>query len=130
MICTIKLNEWSCDCGQFQAFRLSCLHAIATCAFYNLNYDDFVDPIYKLENIFKVYQHHFHSPESKDTWSQYLDPHFMSNPSKRQQTSGRSAITRTHNEMDEPIPNKPKKCSLCRSEGYNRTNCPYKQVHD
>ena len=130
MACTVKLNEWSCDCGQFQALRLPCLHAIAACVFCNLNYDDFVDPVYKLENIFKVYQHHFHSLGSEDTWPQYLDSYFMSDPSKRRLTSGKPTTTRIHNEMDEPIPNRPKKCSLCRSEGHNRTNCPYKQVHD
>ena len=82
MACIIKLNEWSCDCGQYQALRLSCSHVIIACAFCNLNYDDFVDPVYKLENIFKVYQHHFYSPGSGDTWPQYLGPHFVSDPSK------------------------------------------------
>jgi len=66
MACVVKLNEWSCDCGQFQVFRLTCSHAIAARAFCNLNHDDFVDPVYKLENIFKVYQHHFHSLGSED----------------------------------------------------------------
>jgi len=65
---------------------IPCSHAIAACAFSNLNYDDFVVPVYKLENIFKVYQHHFHSLESEDTWPQYLGPYFMSDPSKRRQT--------------------------------------------
>ena len=32
--------------------------------------------------------------------------------------------------MDQSILNRPKKCSLYRSERHNRTNCPYKQVHD
>jgi len=54
----------------------------------------------------------------------------MSDPSKRQQTSDRLTTTRIHNEMDESIPNRHEKCSLCRSEGHNRTNYPYKQVHD
>ena len=82
MACTVKLNEWLCGCGQFQALQLPCSHEIVACAFSNLNYDDFVDPVYKLENIFKVYQHHFYSPGSEDTWPQYLGPHFVSDPSK------------------------------------------------
>ena len=57
MICTIKLNEWWCGCGEFQTLRIPCSHAIATCTSCKLNYDDFVDPVYKLENIYKVYQH-------------------------------------------------------------------------
>ena len=67
MTCTVKLNEWLGDYGQLQALRLPCSHAIATCVFYTLNYDDFVDLVYKLENIFKVYQHHFHSLGIEDT---------------------------------------------------------------
>jgi len=57
----------------------------------------------KLKNIFKIYQHHFHSLGSEDTWLQYLSPHFMSDPSKRQQTTGMLATTRIHDEMDEPF---------------------------
>ena len=47
--------EWWYDCGEFQALWTPCLHAIASCASCNLNYNDFIDSIYKLENIFKVY---------------------------------------------------------------------------
>ena len=52
----------------------------------------------------------------------------MFDPSKRRQASGRPPTTHIHNEMDEPITNRSKKCSLCRSERHNRNNCPYKQV--
>ena len=64
--CTVKLNQWSCDYGQFQALQILCSHVIETCVFCNLNYDDFIDPAYKLKNIFKVYQHHFRSLGSED----------------------------------------------------------------
>ena len=83
-----------------------------------------------MKSIFKVYQHHFHSLGSEDTWPQYLGPHFMYDPSKRRQTSGRPATIQIHNEMDELILNRSKKCSLCKTEGHDRTNYPYKQVHD
>jgi len=55
MTCIVILNEWLCDCGQFQALWIHCSHAIIACVSCNLNYDDFVNPVYKLENIFKVY---------------------------------------------------------------------------
>jgi len=66
MTCIIKLNEWSCDCGQFQSLQIPCSTVIAACVFCNLNYDNFVNPVYKLENIFKVYQHYFHYLGSED----------------------------------------------------------------
>ena len=40
----------------------------------------------------------------------------MSNPSKRREKVRRLTTSRIHNEMDEPISNKPKKCSFCRTE--------------
>ena len=61
---------------------IPCSYAIAACAFCNLNYDDFVHLVHKLENIFKVDQHHFRSLGSEDTWPQYLGSHFMSDLSK------------------------------------------------
>ena len=54
----------------------------------------------------------------------------MSDPLKQQQTLDKLTTTQIHNEIDEPIPYRLKKCSLYRSEGHNQTNCPYKQVHD
>jgi len=27
----VKLNEWWCDCRQFQALKLPCLHVIVVC---------------------------------------------------------------------------------------------------
>ncbi|KAL5161713.1 hypothetical protein HKD37_07G018958 [Glycine soja] len=89
----LQICDLSCDCGQFQALRLPCSYTIAACAFCNLNYDDFIDPVYKLEYIFKVYQHQFHSLGSEDTLPQYLGPHFMSDPSKRRQILGRPTTT-------------------------------------
>ena len=68
-----------------------------------LNYDDFIDHVYKLENIFKVYQNHFHSLESEDKWPQYLSPCFTSHPSKHRETYERLATIRIDNEMDKPI---------------------------
>jgi len=66
MACTITLNEWWCDCREFRALQIPYSHVIVTCASCNLNCDDFVDPVYKLENIYKVYKHQFHFLGSRD----------------------------------------------------------------
>ena len=47
----------------------------------------------------------------------------------RRSKAGIPTTNRIHNEMDDPIPNRPKKCSYCRNEGHNRTNCHYKQLY-
>ena len=54
----------------------------------------------------------------------------MTNPSKWRDTVGISITHHIHNEMDEPIPNRIKKYSLCKSERHNYSNYPYKQVDD
>ena len=114
MTCMVKLNKW--------LFPYS--HAIAVSC--NLNYDHFVDLVYKLKNIFKVYEHHFHSLGSEDKWPEYLGSYFMSNPLKWWETSRKSTI---HNEMDKLILNRLRKYSFFRS-GDNHSNYPYKQIDD
>ena len=80
MTYTIKLNEWWCDYGEFQALRLSCSHVIAACSSCYLRIDMFVDPVYKLENVYKAYELQFGSPGNKDYWSQYTSPKFVPDP--------------------------------------------------
>jgi len=41
---TVKLNEWWCDCGEFQAIRLSCPHVIVVCLFFSFIANDICDP--------------------------------------------------------------------------------------
>ena len=52
----VNLNELWCDCGKFQSQKFPCFHAVAGCASIHLDCMQYVDKVYKLENIFKVYQ--------------------------------------------------------------------------
>ncbi|KAF1879275.1 hypothetical protein Lal_00047949 [Lupinus albus] len=52
---TVKLTESWCDCGEFQSLRLPCSYAIATCSTLNLDCGQYISPIYRLDNILKVY---------------------------------------------------------------------------
>ena len=45
---TIRLNDWWCDCWDFQALQLPCAHVIAVCSACHLQLKTFVDPIYSL----------------------------------------------------------------------------------
>jgi len=44
----------------------------------------------------------------------------------RRSKVGRLTTNRIHNEIDDPIPNWPKKCSYCKNEGHNKKNCRYR----
>ena len=125
---TIKLNEWWCDYGAFQALRLPCPHVIVVCSMCHLQLLTYVDPVYTLHNIFKAYELQFHPVRNEDYWSAYTGPNFIPDPHMRRTKFGRPTTSRIHNEMDEVCQNiRKKKCSYCCNKGHNRANCPYKQ---
>jgi len=57
---TIKLNDWWCDCGNFQALRLPCHHVIVVCSFSHIDLTTYIHPFYSLYNINKAYELLFH----------------------------------------------------------------------
>ncbi|XP_019451933.1 PREDICTED: uncharacterized protein LOC109354035 [Lupinus angustifolius] len=123
---TVKLAENWCDCGEFQSLRLPCSHAIATCSTLNLDCGQFISPIYRLDNILKVYGIHFQPIGNEEYWPPYSGPSFIPNPVMRRKRTGRPKTKRIHNEMDEVQSQRIKKCGWCRTEGHNRKNCPFR----
>jgi len=116
---TIRLNDWWCNCGEFQALLLPCAHVIDVCSACHLQLTTFVYLIYSLQYILKAYEVEFHSVRNEDYWSTYMGLNFIPIPYMRRKESGRPTTNRIHNEMDEPLSNKPKKISYCRNEGHN-----------
>nr|XP_007149505.1 hypothetical protein PHAVU_005G075900g [Phaseolus vulgaris]ESW21499.1 hypothetical protein PHAVU_005G075900g [Phaseolus vulgaris] len=114
------LNDWWCDSGHFQALRLPCRHVTAVCSSCHLQMMTFIDPVYNLHTIRKAYQIEFHPVRNEDYWSTYTGPNFIPEPHMQRKNLGRPITTRLHNEMDQSIQNKTKKCSYCRNEGHNR----------
>jgi len=88
---------------------------------------NFIDPIYSFEYINKDYQVQFHPLGNEDYWSTYTSPNFIPCPQTRRKASRRPTTTRIHKEMDKLIPDKPKKCSYCRTEGHHKDQFPFRQ---
>ncbi|CAL0310918.1 unnamed protein product [Lupinus luteus] len=122
----VKLAKNWCDCGEFQSLRLPCSHAIATCSTLNLDCGQFISPIYRLDNILKVYGIHFQPIGNIEYWPPYSGPSFIPNPVMRRKRTGRPKTKRIHNEMDEVQSQLIKKCGWCRTKGHNRKNCPFR----
>lgn len=122
----VRLNEWWCDCGHFQATRLPCHHVVAVCANSQIPLTQVIDPVYSLTNIFKAYEVQFHPIQNDDYWSAYTGPNFIPDPKMRRKASGRPSTNRIRNEMDQSTPDQPRKCSYCRNEGHHRGNCPFR----
>ena len=87
----------------------------------------FIDPVYNLHTIRKAYQVEFCLVRNEDYWSTYTEPNFILEPHMRRKNSGRPITTHLHNEMDQSIQNKTKKCSYFHNEGHNRGNCLFRQ---
>ncbi|KAF1874930.1 hypothetical protein Lal_00007546 [Lupinus albus] len=121
-----RLNQYWCECGEFQSLRLPCSHVIATCSSMNLDYRQFISPIYRLDNLLKAYGRGFEPIGNEEYWPHYSGPMFIPNPLMRRNRTGRPKTLRIHNEMDDCATEKNKKCGLCRTEGHNRKTCPFK----
>jgi len=124
---TVRLNYWWCDCGHFQALRLPCRHIIIFCSSCHLQMMTFIDLVYNLHTIRKTYQVEFHQVRNEDYWSTYTRPNFIPDPHMQRKNSRQPITIHLHNEIDQSIQNKPKKCYYCRNEGHNRGNCPFRQ---
>ncbi|KAF1897740.1 hypothetical protein Lal_00032498 [Lupinus albus] len=123
---TLRLNQYWCECGEFQSLRLPCSHVIATCSSMNLDYRQFISPIYRLDNLLKAYGREFEPIGNEEYRPHYSGPMFIPNPLMRRNRTGRPKTSRIHNEMDDCATEKNKKCGLCRTEGHNRKTCPFK----
>jgi len=108
---TVILNDWWCDCGHFQASRLPCHHVIAVFFFAHMprtNYEDYWSTYTGQHIQVQISIPPFYY---EDYWSTYTGPNFNPDPQTRRKASRRPTTTRIHNEMDQPITDKPKKCS-------------------
>lgn len=105
---SVRLDERTCECGRFQAFKYPCDHVIAACARQSINYYDFVDPVYKLETVRDAYKaewwalgNDLNIPPAGDGPRLIPDPTMV-------RVRGRPRSTRIRNEMDlrEPQPSR------------------------
>ncbi|XP_029153303.1 uncharacterized protein [Arachis hypogaea] len=67
----VYLEHGRCDCGYFQALHYPCAHALATCAHARLDWQPYVAPVYRVENVFRVYQMEFSPMPDEELWPPY-----------------------------------------------------------
>ncbi|RYR04470.1 hypothetical protein Ahy_B06g084199 [Arachis hypogaea] len=67
----VDLVRRTCDCEHFQVERLSCHHVIACCANQRLNWQLYVNDVYKMTEVHKVYKIEFVPLGDPDTWPAY-----------------------------------------------------------
>ena len=120
----VDLRQRYCDCGDFQTDRYPCRHVIACCCSQNVDWRSYVDDVYKISEICKVYKKEFGVVGNESTWRQYRGPRLCPNSALKRTIKGRPKSTRFLNEMDMREMRGPRRCSLCRGEGHSRSRCP------
>ncbi|XP_028772068.1 uncharacterized protein LOC114729244 [Neltuma alba] len=121
--CKVNLIDRKCDCGEFQAEKFPCMHAVAACSQVGINHLQYVDPVFRLETMQMAYSNNFHPIGDETYWPQIDCPTLIPDPSMIRD-KGRPRSSRIRNEMDWTTPNPPNKCGLCRQIGHNRSTCP------
>ncbi|XP_025662174.1 uncharacterized protein [Arachis hypogaea] len=119
----VDLRGLRCDCGEFQVDRIPCRHVFACCANQRLDWQLYVNDVYKMDQVRRVYRARFMPLGNPITWPAYNGPRFIPNPYLRRVTKGRPRMTRFLNEMDTRMLHRPRRCTLCGAEGHSRSRC-------
>ncbi|KAL4316811.1 hypothetical protein AHAS_Ahas15G0322400 [Arachis hypogaea] len=89
-----------------------------------LEWQQYVDLVYRMESVFRVYEMEFQPMPDEEMWPPYEGQRVCPNPLLRRTLEGRPVSTRIRNEMDEVEPGLGKRCGLCRQPGHTRRHCP------
>ncbi|QHN83854.1 uncharacterized protein DS421_20g708370 [Arachis hypogaea] len=65
----VRLTERTCNCGLFQSLHYPCRHALAACAAASIEWGHFVDLVYTMASVFKVYEKEFPPIPDEKMWS-------------------------------------------------------------
>ncbi|RYR62108.1 hypothetical protein Ahy_A04g019466 [Arachis hypogaea] len=84
----------------------------------------YVNDVYKMIEVRKVYKFEFVPLGDPETWPSYPGPTLVANPDLRQTSKGDPKLTRYLNEMDSCKMRGPRICHLCGRQGHNQSRCP------
>ncbi|RYR38340.1 hypothetical protein Ahy_A09g043374 [Arachis hypogaea] len=89
----------------------------------SIEWGHFVDTVYTMASVFKVYEREFSSIPDKKMWPPWYGARLKPNSAMRRKASGRPLSIRIRNDMD-AIEHAKKRCRFCRREGHTRRECP------
>ncbi|PNX97090.1 protein FAR1-related sequence 8-like [Trifolium pratense] len=119
----VDLGEKWCDCGRFQSLHMPCSHVIAACFDAHLQYQAYIDDVFKVASVCRVYEHTFEVVQAEMYWPKYEGRKLYPDPSMKRVKKGHPKKSRIRTEMDE-FGKKERLCGLCQMPNHNRSNCP------
>ncbi|XP_050897911.1 uncharacterized protein LOC127104800 [Lathyrus oleraceus] len=64
----VDLQNLTCECGRFQTFHVPCSHVIAACSSLRQDYSVHIADVFKVVNVFKVYEESFIGIPTETSW--------------------------------------------------------------
>ncbi|XP_050918592.1 uncharacterized protein LOC127136029 [Lathyrus oleraceus] len=64
----VDLQNLTCECGRFQTFHVPCSHVIAACSSIRQDYSVHIADVFKVVNVFKVYEESFLGIPTETSW--------------------------------------------------------------
>ena len=71
---TVRMDQRTCDCGKPQKLHMPCAHVIAACKHINIDYLQYVSPVYTLDYVSSVYKVSLAGMRHYDYWPPYEEP--------------------------------------------------------
>ncbi|XP_050885972.1 uncharacterized protein LOC127091390 [Lathyrus oleraceus] len=119
----VDLQNLTCECGRFQTFHVPFSYVIAACSSIRQDYSVHIADVFKVVNVFKVYEESFLGIPTETSWPQYEGDTLCHNDRMRRNKKGRPNSCRIRTEMDNAEKEK-RRCGICREIGHMRRKCP------
>ena len=85
---TVRLDQRTCDCREPQKLHMSCVHVIAACKHINIDYLQYVSPVYTLDYVSSVYKVPLAGMHHHDYWPPYERSQLCVNTTMRRNKKG------------------------------------------
>ena len=67
----VCLDELGCHCGKFQKLHLPCSQVFVACKYAHHDFEEHIAPMYRLDQVSKVYESFFDKLRKEDYWPPY-----------------------------------------------------------
>ena len=116
-----RVYSQKCDYGKFQAFHMPCQNVIADCA--HVHVDQCVS-LYRLQNVFNVYNHSFGILPNESLWPENPGDECCHDPKNQRNLGGHPKTRHIRIKMDMRERGQPKRCSICQTISHSKSKCP------
>ncbi|CAH1427413.1 unnamed protein product [Lactuca virosa] len=122
----VNLEQKTCTCGKWEAFKYPCSHVLSACAKLSLNSWQYVDKCYSIVYYCATWASEFSPLPHEAYWPQSPFNALLPNLELLRNKKGRPRSTRLKNGMDIKEGRNATLCGICRQPGHNRKRCPSK----